>query len=95
MVINERLHCDGQPCHPRTLSWIDRFPSCAEEAGVACGPLEDDEKQDLIHRLDATVAHLYGLTKPQLVHIFETFHEGWDYQDRLDATLKHFSREAS
>jgi hypothetical protein len=36
------------------------------------------------------VAHLYGLDEPDLVHIFETFHEGWDYQDRLDRTLKHF-----
>jgi hypothetical protein len=41
--------------------------------------------------LDAVVAHLYGLSEPQLTHIFETFHEGWDYQDRLRATLKHFA----
>jgi hypothetical protein len=25
-----------------------------------------------------------------LVHIFETFHEGWDYAVRVEATLKHF-----
>jgi hypothetical protein len=24
--------------------------------------------------------------------IFETFHEGWDYRDRLDAVLKHFRK---
>jgi hypothetical protein len=24
------------------------------------------------------------------VHIFETFHEGWDYRERLEATLKHY-----
>ena len=23
-------------------------------------------------------------------HIFETFQEGWDYEGRLRATLKHF-----
>ena len=33
----------------------------------------------MIHELDAVVAHLYGLNEAQLVHIFETFHEGWDY----------------
>ena len=44
----------------------------------------------MIHELDAAVAHLYGLNEPQLVHVFETFHEGWAYQDRLDATLKHY-----
>ena len=44
----------------------------------------------MIHELDAVAAHLYGLTEAQLVHVFETFHEGWDYQDRLDAVLRHF-----
>ena len=41
-------------------------------------------------KLDAEVAHLYGLTERQLVHISETFHEGWDYAERLAATLEHF-----
>ena len=26
----------------------------------------------------------------QIVYITETFHEGWDYQARLDSVLKHF-----
>ena len=34
------------------------------------GPLAEDEKQDLIHQLDAIVARCYGLTERQLVHIF-------------------------
>ncbi|MFQ5505191.1 MAG: hypothetical protein ACE5F1_10385, partial [Planctomycetota bacterium] len=67
-----------------------RFASWAEEVGVACGPLAPDEKEDGIHELDAVVAHLYGLSEKHLVHIFETFHEGWDYDARLRATLKHF-----
>ena len=49
-----------------------------------------DKKNDLISELDAVVAHLYGLTDVELAHIFETFHVGWDYQGRLDATLLHF-----
>ena len=44
----------------------------------------------MIHELDSVVAHLYGLTEAQLVHVFETFHEGWDFGDRLDAVLGHF-----
>jgi hypothetical protein len=24
------------------------------------------------------------------VHIFETFHKGWDCEQRLDAVLRHF-----
>jgi hypothetical protein len=58
---------------------------------VECGPLEAAEKNDMIHELDAVVAHLYGLKEKQLVHIFEAFHEGWDYDDRLKATLQHFN----
>ena len=44
----------------------------------------------MIYELDAVVAHLYELSEPQLVHIYETFHEGWDYQARLDGVLQHF-----
>jgi hypothetical protein len=68
----------------------DRFAAWAEAVGVDCGPLAGDEKEAMIHELDAVVARLYGLSEAQLVHIFETFHEGWDYQDRLDAVLRHY-----
>ena len=67
-----------------------RFAQWANQVGVDHGPLRSDEHHDMVYELDAAVAHLYGLNEAQLVHIFETFHEGWDYQDRLDATLKHF-----
>jgi hypothetical protein len=50
------------------------------------------KKQDMIDELDAVVAHLYGLSEPQLVHLFETFYEGRDYEPRLQAVLKHFAR---
>jgi hypothetical protein len=68
----------------------ERFAAWAEAVGVAWGPLPDAQKQDHIHELDAVVAHLYGLEERHLVHIFETFHEGWDYTERLKATLKHY-----
>ena len=67
-----------------------RFADWAQAVGVECGPIAADEKEDMIHELDAVVAHLYGLSEPQLVHIFKTFHEGWDYQDRLDGVRRHF-----
>jgi len=69
----------------------DDFAEWAEQVGVAHGPLAPNEKDDHIHELDAVVAHLYGLTEAHLVHIFETFHEGWDYEERLRATLDHYS----
>ena len=67
-----------------------RFRTWAKAVGVECGGIADDEKEDMTHELDAVVAHLYGLSEAQLVHIFETFHEGWDYQARLDGVLNHF-----
>src|SRR6266404_2336200 len=33
-----------------------------------------------------------GLEEKHLIHIFETFHEGWDCQERLQATLKHYRK---
>ena len=53
--------------------------------------IQPTEKEDMIHELDAVVALLYGLNEKQLIHIFETFHEGWDYEERLKATIKHFN----
>jgi len=68
----------------------DRFESWASAVGVDAGPLADDAKEDMIHELDAVVAHLYGLREAQLTHIFETFHEGWDYYHRLDGVIRHW-----
>lgn len=68
-----------------------RFAHWAKAVGVAHGKLHPDEKQDMIHELDAVVAHLYGLSERQVRVIFETFHEGWDYEERLRETLRHFA----
>jgi hypothetical protein len=46
----------------------------------------------MIHELDAVVARLYRLSEPQLGHIFETFHEGWDHEPPLKAVLRHFAK---
>ena len=67
-----------------------RFAAWAETVGVAYSPLDLDEKEDMIHELDAVSAHLYGLDNRQLVHVFATFHEKWDYHDRLEGVLRHF-----
>jgi hypothetical protein len=63
--------------------------------GVDVGPLPADDKQAMIDELDAVVAHLYGLSADQLTHIFETFHEGWDYAPRLAAVMRHFEAHAA
>lgn len=69
-----------------------RYATWARAVDVGCGPLEEAEKDDLILELDAAVALLYGLSEGQLVHVFETFHEGWHYADRLEATMKRYRK---
>ena len=69
-----------------------RFSDWAKAIGVNCGKIEKDEKQDLINELDAVVANLYGLSRKQLIHIFETFHVGSDYHEKLEATLKYYQK---
>ena len=68
----------------------ERFAAWAETVGVHCGPLAADKKEDMTHELDAVVSHLYGLNERQVVHIFETFHKGWDYEERLRGVLRHY-----
>ena len=52
--------------------------------------MESDETADRLAELDAAVSLLYGLSDRDVRHIFETFHVGWDYEERLRAVLKHF-----
>jgi hypothetical protein len=74
----------------RLASPDERFAEWAKKVGVEWGALEPDEKNDMIYELDAVVSHLYGLEEKHVRHIFETFHEGWKYDERLDAVLKHY-----
>ena len=48
-----------------------RFAEWAQKVNVTCGPLDEAEKEDHIHELDAVVSHLYGLSKSQLIHILK------------------------
>ena len=68
----------------------ERYADWAEAVGVEYGPLPPDEKTDMIHELDAVVAHLYRLDRAMLAHVFETFHEGWDHAPRMNAVLAHY-----
>lgn len=74
----------------RLASVDDRFNEWAEKVGVNYGSLEDDRKKSMIYELDAVVSHLYGLSEEDVRLIFQTFHEGWDYQQRLENVLNHY-----
>jgi hypothetical protein len=69
-----------------------RLAGWAARVGVDCGPVRPDRKAAMEAELDAIVARLYGLTETQLRHIFDSFHEGWDFEDRMSLVLQHFNR---
>jgi hypothetical protein len=80
----------------RLASVDDRFGSWAKAVGVKVASIKDDEeKVALIAELDALVALLYDLDRDDLIHIFRTFHKGWNYQTRLESTLVYFDSWAA
>jgi hypothetical protein len=71
----------------------DRYADWASAVGVPVGSVTTQaEKDNLIAELDALAALLYGLDEDQLIHVFATFHRGWDYAPRLEAVREHYTR---
>lgn len=71
----------------------ERYSDWAKAVGVKVGSVKTDaEKDSLIAENDALVAHLYGLTRAQLEHVFKTFHRGWDYAPRLEKVLSFYDK---
>jgi hypothetical protein len=75
-----------------TLAAVDdRYAAWAQAVGVPVGGVDDIERKEaLIAELDAFAARLYGLNEDDVSHLFETFHEGWDYKPRLERVLAYF-----
>jgi hypothetical protein len=89
-----RLAVEG--CVSRLAAVDGRYADWAAAVGVPVGTVKDaDEKENLIAKLDACVARLYGLDERQLRHVFETFHPTWDYGARLERVLHHFEALAA
>jgi hypothetical protein len=75
------------------LSCLDeRFSSWAGAVGVKHGPLKPEEKQELVDRVDASAALLYGLSEHELETVFATFHEGWDWKPDHARVLAEYRR---
>ena len=69
-----------------------RFAKWAKSVGVEHGPLKPEEKQELVDRVDAVAALLYGLSEQELETVFETFHEGWDWKPDYTRVLTEYRR---
>lgn len=76
-------------CDENLAPWV-------EETGLQISKRMSPEL-DLIEvcELDAIAAHLFGLSKRQLIHVFETFHRGWDFETRMEQTLMFFDKWSS
>ena len=73
------------------LACVDEwYQEWAAAIGVDVASVADDERESLIARLDAAVAHLYGLDAEDIKVIFETFHAGWEYGERMERVIEHF-----
>ena len=68
----------------------DWFEDWATAIGVPTASVASDERDSLMARLDAAVAHVYGLDADDLRVIFTTFHAGTDYSARLATVLEHY-----
>ena len=73
----------------RLAATDERFSGWAAKVGVPVGSVTVGERDELIARLDAAVALLYGLDEDDLRVVYSTFHEGWNFEPRLAAVLDH------
>jgi len=69
----------------------DRYAEWAQEIGIEYGEVAEDKELNKIYELDAVAAHLYGLSREHVEVIFETFHDGWDYEERLERVLDYYA----
>jgi phenylpyruvate tautomerase PptA (4-oxalocrotonate tautomerase family) len=70
----------------------ERYADWADAVGVNCGEIDEERKQERIDELDALVSHLYGLKREDVTVLFETFHDGWDHEGRMERVLNHYDR---
>lgn len=68
----------------------ERFSEWAEAVDVDCTPLSDEERTEKMYEIDALSAHLYGLSRKELSVVFETFHENWNHEPRMNAVFSYY-----
>lgn len=68
----------------------DRFKAWADAVGVSVSTISQDIQEELIAENDALICLLYGLNESDVQRVFETFHVGWSFEQRLQKVLKHF-----
>ncbi len=75
-----------------TASKDDKLRNWMQDTGIPFIDLTEDQIDTSIDEINALSALLVGLTGDDVRVVFETFHIGWDYEDRLMNTLEHYRR---
>lgn len=75
--------------HTDLASWSNRVSKGSKALK------SEDERSAAIAENDAIAAHAYGLTRDQVIYVYESFQRGWDYESRLAAVLEHYDRWAA
>ncbi len=77
-----------------SLAAVDRrYAKWAKAVGVPVGSVKTPaDREELEIELDALVAHLYGLSRDHVQHVYKTFHRGWDFAPRLERVLVYFDK---
>jgi len=71
----------------------ERFENWAGTVGVGVGTIKAEaDKEAHIAEIDALASHMYGLTRPQVEHVFTTFQFGSDYSSRLARVLAFYDQ---
>jgi hypothetical protein len=68
----------------------DRYADFAQRVGVNVRPLTDPERVDIEAKIDALVAHAYGLTRQHLDVIFADFVEAAVPASYREAVIRHY-----
>ena len=70
----------------------DNFKDLADSIKIKITNISDEEKNELIYYLDALVCKAYNLSSNDIKLIYKSFHETWDYTERLNKVLEYFKK---
>jgi len=71
---------------PAELDQVEAVARRCVDSAAEGGRLDLED----LAQIDALVSHGHGLDRDDVIHVFETFHRGWDYGPRLEKVLGYF-----
>jgi hypothetical protein len=80
----------------RLASQNELFREWAKEVGVQTNSVKSEgERSSLIYEANALAFLIYGLDRNQMIHVYKTFHRGWNFKEELNETLEYLEKWGS